>query len=123
VHNSSYHYCRNEGEIAALSRQVIELGGTLTELRQENRELRKAIMRLTERLLSADILGESDQRWLAELFGQHAQGGDSLKQAAARAAHQVVGKVRCRCGALIDDIEGITDERCPWCGEQVATER
>ncbi|MGI5863216.1 MAG: hypothetical protein ACOX6T_14320 [Myxococcales bacterium] len=117
------HWCRNEANIAALSRSVAELSADLARVKAENGELRQALVTMAERLLAAGVLGAQDKRWLSGLLEHYLQPGDTLKTAAARAAHRVVGKVRCQCGATVDDIEGVTDERCPWCGERLQTDR
>jgi hypothetical protein len=120
----SSSFCQHSASISALTSDLGRLEGKLESLAVENRELRKAVVKLAERLLQADLLADDDHDWLAALLGAHAQGkGERLDRAAARAVHRVVGKVSCRCGAVVDDIEGIVDERCPWCGAQLETQR
>jgi rubrerythrin len=37
---------------------------------------------------------------------------------------RIVGKLRCSaCNSVVDDKEGILDEKCPWCGEELASKR
>ncbi len=40
-----------------------------------------------------------------------------------RSQAPVRGLVTCpSCGSQVRDVEGITDERCPWCGEALSTD-
>lgn len=119
---SSSHSCHQGSSISSLLRDVSQLEAKLQTLSIENLEVRKALIKLAERLLKANLLGADDRTWIAELIGEHA-GGDCLEKAAARAAHRVLGKVRCKCGATVDDVDGVVDERCPWCGEKLTTDR
>ncbi|XXF76239.1 hypothetical protein P2318_24715 [Myxococcaceae bacterium GXIMD 01537] len=44
------------------------------------------------------------------------------KPGAGKETGRTVGKLRCRaCNSVVDDKEGILDEVCPWCGEQLAS--
>ena len=37
---------------------------------------------------------------------------------------RVVGKLRCpACNSVVDDKEGVKNEKCPWCGEQLSSQQ
>jgi rRNA maturation endonuclease Nob1 len=41
-----------------------------------------------------------------------------------RGSGRVIGKLRCTaCNSVVDDKEGMTNEKCPWCGEQLTSMR
>ena len=48
---------------------------------------------------------------------------EAALQRLMRSQARVLGATSCKaCGAQVQDLEGITDEDCPWCGAKVETE-
>ncbi len=111
-----------EQRINSLAGQVANLESTLAETQSNAMESRMVLARLVARLAAHNLLTDEDRGWLSSYLGPTMKSG-SLQQATARVAHRVIGKIKCACGAVVDDIEGDTDEQCPWCGAIVHTAR
>jgi len=120
LHDPMHHSLFAQFE--ALNQQQSELARRLTEMHEEQREMRRVLAIIVHRLMDQQILEGSEEE-VEQFLAAYQPSGEGAKSAAARMANEVIGKVRCQCGAVINDIKGITNERCPWCGEQIKTAR
>jgi hypothetical protein len=110
--------------VEALSTQLAASEIRVAELEQEQRETRKVLAETVRVLLEREILTEEDRGWLGEWLSKLSRvPGEGLKATASRAAHRVVAKVRCGCGATVDVIAGASDVQCPWCGKKTKVPR
>lgn len=106
--------------VESLSTQLHESELKIAELESEQREMSKVLARAVSALLERQVLTEADAPWLSGWLSRGAQApGVDLRRSASRAAHRVVAKVRCTCGAMVDAIAGGGELQCPWCGKAI----
>ena len=106
--------------LEALGAQMADLATRLQAQELTQRETRKALARIASALVNAGALNDDDRTWMATLLDSP---GGSTKEDLRTAAARVIGRIRCACGAMVDDAKGAGNDRCPWCGEQLKTNR
>lgn len=102
---------------------LAELRRQLADLAHEHSGLRSAVARLLTILMKSGQLDEElHGSWIQEFTGGRTK-AEAITKAATQ-AHVVIGKLRCpKCNGVVDDIEGVHDETCTWCGYQFHTDR
>jgi hypothetical protein len=112
----------NHQELEALRHTLQDTQLDLARLSEQVRLQRKVIEKLVQLLADTGgageaLLQEPEVRELLHLSRQPSPG-------TGRETGRVLGKLRCpSCQSVIDDKEGVTDERCHWCGAQLSSAR
>lgn len=94
----------------------------VVRLQEQVQLQRKVIEKLVQTLSDMGapgeaLLKEKEVRELLNLTAQPKPGG-------GKETGRTIGKLRCHaCNSVVDDKEGVRDEVCPWCGEQLSSER
>ncbi len=95
----------------------------LLEVQRQLRQLRGAVLQL----VLAQHRGERiplDHKVVLDLLEMAP--GTSLEEVEnrlRRSQAQVLGTTRCpSCAGAVRDLEGVTDEVCPWCGAKLVTD-
>ena len=94
----------------------------LVRLQEQVQLQRRVIEKLVQTLSDMGapgeaLLKEKEVRELLRLSAQPEPGG-------GKETGRTVGKLRWpACNSVVDDKEGVLDEVCPWCGEQLASAR
>jgi septal ring factor EnvC (AmiA/AmiB activator) len=111
-----------ERQVEALRADGADLGRRVAQLEAERAELRRALAVVLGASARQGLLDDEEEAFLVKVLGRRQQ-DDPANEVAAKAAHIVIGKIRCQCGAAVDDIKGVTTEVCPWCGAQLGSAR
>jgi hypothetical protein len=93
-------------------------------LRAEVRQLRTTITAILGALHRGQIPDLTAEPYAS--FLGHPPGGDyeAVIDKVLRNSGQIIGTVQCPdCGAAVDDLAGVTDERCFFCGTVLSTPR
>jgi hypothetical protein len=106
-------------QIAELGRELMRATELVEQMRSERNRDREAIAFLMRCLMDRKLLGDEDRAWAASYLGAKSEG--DLARAAARASRQVVGKLKCACGSVFDQVKGLAEQQCPWCGRTTRT--
>ena len=104
--------------------QVFDTMQGVAELRAENRQLKAVLAHIL--LCQAQgrpvVLHEDPVRTFLGLPLQ-ATPEDAMERL-VRSQARVIGRLVCpKCAATVQDLEGVKTERCPYCGEALASER
>jgi len=108
----------------AVPQQVFDTMQGVAELRVEVKQLRTAIAQV----LLAQVQGRPialHEDPIRSFLGLPANATpEEALERLVRSQARVIGKITCgKCGAAVQDLEGVKTERCPFCGEALATVR
>ena len=115
--DNSFRRARTQADVEALQHTLRDAQSDIARLTEQVRLQRKVIEKLVQFVAGSggaaeDLLQEKEVRELLNLAPEQAGSG------------RVVGKLRCpACNSVVDDKEGDLKEKCPWCGEQLSSQK
>ncbi len=103
----------------------------LEAVQQSLRDVQLDMARLNEKVrLQREVIGKLVQFVAAfggpgEALLQEKEVREFLQLAPQQqGSGRVIGKLRCpSCNSVVDDKEGVLDEKCQWCGAQLSSEK
>lgn len=111
--------------LRAAGENAADLMQTRSELLARIDKLESLVGFLTARLLSGEGFKANDEPVL-RFFGISNKNPDPMKMIRARSqarAGKILGVVECpSCGSNVQDLEGVTEETCGFCGAKVTTD-
>jgi hypothetical protein len=115
--DNNFRGSRTHAEVELLQKVVRDAQLDLARLTDQVRLQRKVIEKLVQFVASSggageELLRDKEVRELLNLTPEQSGTG------------RTIGKLRCpACNSVVDDKEGMTNEKCPWCGEQLSSQR
>jgi rubrerythrin len=115
--NDGFRRARTQVDVEAIQLALRDTQSDMVRLADQVRLQRKVIEKLVQFVADtggagAELLKDKEVRELLNLAPEQAGSG------------RVIGKLRCpACNSVVDDKEGDTQEKCPWCGEQLTSLR
>lgn len=111
-----------EAHLETLQQALRDSQMDVARLAEQVKLQRKVIEKLVQFLADTGDAGDAllRDKEVRELLNLSPQ----PKPGAGKETGRTIGKLRCpACNSVVDDKEGIVDEKCPWCGEQLASAR
>ncbi|HEX8699203.1 MAG TPA: hypothetical protein VF815_10235 [Myxococcaceae bacterium] len=115
--DDSFRRARTQLNVEAIQQALRDAQSDLARLTEQLRLQRKVIEKLVQFVADTggagqELLKDKEVRELLNLAPEQPGSG------------RVVGKLRCpACNSVVDDKEGVKNEQCPWCGEQLSSQQ
>ncbi len=115
--DDSFSRGRTKADMESLQQSVRDAQLDMVRLTEQVRLQRKVIEKLVQFVASMggageELLKDKEVRELLNLAPDQPGAG------------RTIGKLRCpACNSVVDDKEGVLNEKCPWCGEQLSSQK
>jgi rubrerythrin len=115
--DDAFRRARAQVDVEAIQHALRDTQNDVARLMDQVRLQRKVIEKLVQFVADsggagAELLKDKEVRELLNLAPQQPGSG------------RIIGKLRCTaCNSVVDDKEGVLNEKCPWCGEQLSSKR
>jgi len=116
-----YNYFLNRWQLTTESISDNQL--EINKLRQQLIHQEQVIVYLLTKLIDNETLSINDEAIKQFLHLPQGEEKEVLTRLKSKAG-TILGKVRCpTCDALVEDVEGVFEEKCAWCGSTVETDK
>jgi rubrerythrin len=115
--DDAFRRARTQIDVDAIQHALRDAQNDIARITDQLRLQRKVIEKLVQFVADTggagqELLKDKEVRELLNLAPEQPGSG------------RVVGKLRCpACNSVVDDKEGVLNERCPWCGEQLSSKK
>jgi hypothetical protein len=115
--SDSFRRARTQADVEAIQQTLRDAQLDIVKLTDQVRLQRKVIEKLVQFVAGSggaaeQLLQDKEVRELLNLAPEQPGSG------------RTVGKLRCpACNSVVDDKEGVLNEKCPWCGEQLSSKK